>query len=370
MRPNSSEATDPGAADLAECRALLRGGSRSFHAASRLLPRRVRAPAAALYAFCRLADDAIDTPGAGPVALESLHARLAAAYRGDPAPIAADRALAAVLARHAIPRALPEALLEGFAWDAEARQYDDLAALQDYAARVAGTVGAMMALLMGADDAATLARASELGVAMQLTNIARDVGEDASAGRLYLPLDWLREAGIEPQAWLAQPRFDAALAGVIARLLAAAETLYARAAPGIARLPHGCRPAIRAAAALYAEIGRAVMQPGHDPVRRRAVVPGRRKLVLLARAVLPAKARETPLASPLPAVRFLVEAAARPPRAASPTLWQRADQRLAWLIALFDRLERDAFELRLRRPAPSPGHPFRYTDVGARAGAD
>ena len=97
-----------------------------------------------------------------------------------------------------IPRALPEALLEGFAWDAAGRRYETLDEVEHYAARVAGCVGAMMTLVMGRRDPAILARACDLGVAMQLTNICRDVGEDARAGRLYLPLAWLRDNGIDP----------------------------------------------------------------------------------------------------------------------------------------------------------------------------
>ena len=125
-------------------------------------------------------------------------------------PMAADRALASVIARYAIPRAVPQALLEGFAWDREGRRYETLADLTAYAARVAGTVGAMMALLMDERRPEVLARACDLGVAMQFSNIARDVGEDARAGRLYLPQEWLREAGLDPEAWLAAPVFDAA----------------------------------------------------------------------------------------------------------------------------------------------------------------
>ncbi len=101
-----------------------------------------------------------------------------------------------------MPRALPEALLEGLAWDAQARRYATLSDLYDYSARVAAAVGAMMCVLMGVRDADALARACDLGVAMQLTNIARDVGEDARERRLYLPLDWLAEAGIDPDAFL------------------------------------------------------------------------------------------------------------------------------------------------------------------------
>jgi phytoene synthase len=161
-----------GPADLAACRALLRGGSRSFFAASLLLPQRVRGPACSLYAFCRLADDAIDLEDGRMDALARLHARLDRAYAGQPLPTPVDRAFADVIARYAIPRALPEALFEGFAWDAEGRRYEDLPALQAYAVRVAGTVGAMMAVLMGVREPGPVARACDLGVAMQLSNIA------------------------------------------------------------------------------------------------------------------------------------------------------------------------------------------------------
>ena len=116
--------------------------------------------------------------------------------------------MADLMRRCAIPAALPEALLEGLAWDAEGRSYETIDELFDYAARVAGAVGVMMALIMDVRSPQALARACDLGVAMQLTNIARDVGEDARLGRIYLPRQWLREAGIDADAWLCrtQPR--------------------------------------------------------------------------------------------------------------------------------------------------------------------
>ncbi len=251
---------------------MIRQGSRSFFAASLLLPLEMRGPAYTLYAFCRLADDAVDNGGSTESALARLSDRLERAYAGRPLPAPADRAFADLVADYAIPRALPEALLEGLAWDAEGRRYDDLSALNAYAARVAGTVGVMMALLMGARAPGVLARACELGVAMQFTNIARDVGEDARMGRIYLPLAWLRDAGIDPDAWLARPCFDARLGGVVQRLLSVADALYDRAIPGIAALPWACRPGILAARMLYAEIGRELERSGLElgvaPVRR------------------------------------------------------------------------------------------------------
>jgi 15-cis-phytoene synthase len=271
-------------ADLDACRELMRGGSKSFFMASLVLPKRVRAPATALYAFCRVADDAIDNSAEPALALVGLRQRLDAIYARAPGPAVADRALAQVVGEKSLPRTLLDALLEGFAWDAEGRRYQTLEDLHDYAARVAGTVGAMMALVMETRDPSALARACELGVAMQLTNIARDVGEDARNGRLYMPLQWLREEGVEPEAWLAEPRFDARIARVVARLLAEAERLYARAECGISGLPRDCRPAIHAARLVYAEIGHALQATGCDSVSHRTVVSTGRKLALMLRS--------------------------------------------------------------------------------------
>jgi len=329
----------PDTADRDACRDLLRGGSRSFFAAALLLPARLREPAAALYAFCRVADDAVDLQG-GSDAVDTLRTRLARIYAGCPMPVAADRAFAGVVARFAIPRALPDALIEGFAWDAAGRRYADIAALEAYAARVAGSVGAMMAILMGVRAAETIARACDLGVAMQLTNIARDVGEDARAGRLYLPEDWLREAGIEPARWLAAPSFDPRLAGVVRRLLARADALYARADLGISALPWSCRPGIRAARMLYAEIGREVERRGLDSVSQRATVAPLRKLGVMARALCGGAAGAVPSAPGAPeATRFLVEAAALPPLTVPPPWWQLG-ARAVRLLDLMERLER------------------------------
>jgi 15-cis-phytoene synthase len=305
--------------DLAACKALLRKGSRSFAAASLLLPKRVREPAAALYAFCRMADDAIDL-SADPGAVAALRERLDRIYRGTPADAPIDRAFARVVAERDLPRALVDALLEGFAWDAEGRRYTSISDLCAYGARVAGTVGALMTVLMGPRDAVTMARACDLGVAMQLTNIARDVGEDARAGRLYLPLSWLEEAGVDPVAFLQNPRPGSGVAAVIERLLRFADGLYIRADQGISLLPPDCRPAIRAARLIYADIGREIVCADFDSVSRRAVVSRLRKLWLVLRALFgrASEQRGTSIAPPLPETAFLVAAARRSPAESPP----------------------------------------------------
>jgi phytoene synthase len=335
--------------DMAACRALLKGGSRTFHAASKVLPRKVADPAIALYAFCRLADDAVDLGSDRAAAVARLRERLDRAYRGQPMNLAADRVFADVVAKFSIPRELPEALLEGLAWDAEVRRYETLQDLSAYAARVAGSVGAMMTLVMGQRTPEIVARACDLGVAMQLTNIARDVGEDARAGRLYLPLLWLREAGIDPDHWLANPGFAPPIAAIVQRLLDAADALYDRATLGIAHLPLACRPGIYAARALYAEIGRELERGGLDSIARRAVVSTRRKLAVLARTFVLLETEWTPARrlgpmAPLDESRFLVDAVAatplrqeiRPPRVRA----RPVEDRVVWVIDLFARLER------------------------------
>lgn len=333
-------------ADLEDCAGLLRQGSRSFHAASMVLPRAVRTPATALYAFCRLADDAVDLTDDHDAALVQLRTRLDAVYAGEPLGLAADRAFAHVVNHYGIPRALPDALIEGFLWDAQGRQYEQLADVEAYATRVAGSVGAMMALLMGVREPEVLARACDLGIAMQLSNIARDVGEDARIGRLYLPRAWLREQGVDPEAWLARPVYSPALGQVVRRLLRRADSLYARAATGIAALPRGCRPGMHAARLLYAGIGEQVERTGLDSVSRRAVVPAPRKAALVMRAMGAAlvhmQCRPTP---PVSSAAYIVRAAAAaPPLPRQLSLlaqfWQDFDDRVAWLVALFERLER------------------------------
>jgi phytoene synthase len=334
-------------ADLGAARALLRSGSRSFYLASLLLPRHMREGATALYAFCRLADDAVDLDGDAAAALVQLRAQLDRVYAGEPAPAPVERLLAYTVRQQRIPRDLLDALLEGFAWDAAGRRYQTLADLQGYAARVAGSVGAMMTVLLGVRAPGVLARACDLGIAMQLTNIARDVGQDARAGRIYLPLDWLREAGIDADRWLANPEFTPALAQVIERLLLIADELYERSVSGIAHLPAVSRPGVHAARLLYAEIGQQLRRQGHDAVSRRAQVGLLRKLALLGAALRAALAADGQgFAPPIEAAQFLVIAAgvgawtAESPRRVAKSARAPQQGRVEWLVDLFERLER------------------------------
>ena len=314
-------------ADLAHCHEAIRTGSHSFHAASRLLPASVRDPALALYAFCRLADDEVDeVEGGAPDkarAVLRLQDRLDAVYDGRPRNAPEDRAFAAICETFDMPRALPDALLEGLAWDASERRYATLSELRGYSARVASAVGAMMCVLMQVRDADALARACDLGVAMQLTNIARDVGEDARAGRLYLPTDWLGEAGLDAEGFLSAPAPGPEVRRMTRSLLAEAQRLYLRSEAGVPRLPRRARMGIFAARYIYAAIGGEIRHHGHDSITRRAHTGLATKARWAGMAAIRAGASlvvpTSPVlyAPPLPEVAFLVDAARD--RAARPT---------------------------------------------------
>jgi len=321
--------------DLSACRELIKHGSHSFHMASWLLPKRAAIPATALYAFCRIADDLIDADHAGTAAIEALGKRIDAIYAGAPEDHPEDRALAEVVRHYAIPRAMPEALIEGLAWDTSGRSYETLSELYDYAARVAGCVGAMMTLIMQTSDRNAVARACDLGVAMQLTNIARDIGEDARMGRLYLPRRWFSEAGLDAEHWLANPQQNQHITRMCQRLLHYANILYQRADAGIALLPLSCRPGIRAARVIYSDIGRQIATQNYETVNQRAIVSRSRKSLLLVKSLLtiplhrPENKRDELEWPPLIETQYLLEDIEL-----VPTL-----PRTEWLINLFHNLE-------------------------------
>lgn len=297
--------------DRDECERILRQGSKSFYAASRLLPPRVRYATVPLYAFCREADDAIDTAVERERAVSKLEARLEAMYSGRPKDNPVDRELCLVIEERRLPRAAFEALLEGFEWDAEQHRYNNLSELEAYSVRVASTVGVLMACLMGVRTRAALARACELGVAMQLTNIARDIGEDARAGRLYIPREWLGELGVDVEAWLGNPEPTEPIKAVTQRLLNRANELYVRADAGIGLLPADCRGAIRAARLIYSEIAQVIAANGYDSVTRRAVTGKGRKVALAARGFTWSVRPPPPdvaFSPPIDSAVFLIEA--------------------------------------------------------------
>jgi phytoene synthase len=288
-----------------------------------------------LYAFCRIADDLIDADHAGDAAIKALNRRIDAIYASQPLNYPEDRALAEVVRNFKIPRNMLDALIEGLAWDATGRNYESLSELYDYAARVAGCVGAMMALIMHTSDKRAIARACDLGVAMQLTNIARDIGEDARMGRLYLPRTWFKEAGIDADHWLQDPHQNRHITAMCKRLLSYADILYNRADAGVTLLPLSCRAGIRAARVIYSDIGRQIALQGYETVNQRAIVPKVRKTMLLAGSLLtvPVRSQHKQLDQlewpPLLETRYLLEDVDSVPHL----------PRTEWLLNLFQALD-------------------------------
>lgn len=269
-------------------------GSKSFAAAAKLFDADTRRSVILLYSWCRHCDDVVDGQEAGsaircfdvrtPIErIESLKADTARAFAGETGKLhPAFAALGVVARRHAIPQALADEHLAGFAMDVEERRYETLDDLMLYCWRVAGVVGVMMARIMGVSDAPTLARAGDLGLAFQLTNIARDVVDDARAGRIYVPLDWLREEGMAPEG-LADPANRAAVTRLRARLVAAAEPHYASARIGIDVLPRRSAWAIATAHGVYRAIGQKLVAAGEGAFDTRISTTRAEKLGFIAK---------------------------------------------------------------------------------------
>ena len=274
---------------FAECRRILARHSKSFALAARLLPSAERDALAAIYAWCREADDAIDlAPRAAQAALlHGLGVELAAIYAGEPQVRPATAGFQAVVRAYGIPMAHPADLLAGLAMDVGEPRYETLDELRRYAFRVAGTVGLMAGRVFGATAPLTVVHAAHLGMAMQLTNVCRDVEEDWARGRLYVPLELLPpDVAAELRTARGTPlsaRARAALAPAVATLLREADRYYRSADRGLRALDGRVRFAVRTARLVYAAIGDVIAARGHA-VGARAVVPGRRKLALVVRA--------------------------------------------------------------------------------------
>jgi phytoene synthase len=281
--------------DLVErSRAVIERGSKSFAAAARLFDPQTRAGAYLLYAWCRHCDDRTDdqelgfdggrlAPSEARDRLAELEEQTRSALRGETSADPVFAGLAAVVRRHEIPEHFPLEHLAGFGMDVEGRTYRTLDDTLEYCYHVAGVVGLMMAHIMGVRDEPTLDRAADLGIAFQLTNICRDVVEDASNGRVYLPADFLAAAKIPPRA-VAAPGNRSALAGVVRRVLAEADRYYDSSALGISRLPFRSAWAVAAARAVYRDIGRVVLRRGAAAWDGRAATGRARKLALVLQA--------------------------------------------------------------------------------------
>jgi phytoene synthase len=277
-----------------DCRDKMRRGSLSFFLASRLLGEKAQDAIMMLYAWCRYADDLIDQtaenlpPDEKASVVENLRLQTTKALRCSPSDLLnkpiAFQAMGYLGRRYGLPAPYPEELILGMKMDTDRQTYPDLDHLRVYCYRVAGVVGVMFSHIIGVSDAKALPHAAHLGIAMQMTNISRDVLEDAAMGRIYLPLDWLQEEAIPLDPTLF-PQFKSELARVILRLLKTADAHYAEAEAGIKYLPLRAAWAVASARYIYDGIGTLVKRRGAKAWDSRAVVPLRTKILLLLRGL-------------------------------------------------------------------------------------
>ncbi|MFL6735176.1 MAG: phytoene/squalene synthase family protein [Sphingomicrobium sp.] len=272
---------------VAGAREAIWNGSKSFRAASRLFDPVTRERAWLLYCWCRHCDDVADgqlygfghgTRGNVAV-LRGKTRRAAAGEAPDEIPF---RALSLLLSECRIPERLLEDHLRGFALDEAGWQPETEEDLMLYCYYVAGAVGCMMAILMGVspDDEQTLEHAAELGIAFQLSNIARDVREDLQAGRCYLPNKWLTEYRTDRES-LFQPQNAAALTAMVRRLVDGVAVYEQGARKGVDKLPFRSRLAVLSALRIYGAIGRRVGELGRSAWERRVSIGKMRKLAFV-----------------------------------------------------------------------------------------
>jgi phytoene synthase len=284
--------------------ASIKKGSKSFALASRVLPPALRDDASMLYAWCRYCDDVIDGQemGHGQIAdyktgqakrLEDLRLQTKAVLAGNPTDNPVFAGLGRVVETHAIDHKHPFELLKGFEMDAEDRIYETVNDILDYSYHVAGCVGVMMANIMGVRNTETLDRASDLGLAFQLTNIARDVIDDARADRVFIPKELLVKHGAPTEAVeLAKRENWPAAHAAACEQLDIAEHYYASAKVGIKELDFRCAWAISAALKVYREIGEALRKGGPEAWEGRVGASKGRKLALALGAIRPAIGRK------------------------------------------------------------------------------
>jgi phytoene synthase len=291
------------AALVAHARTTIARGSKSFAAASRLFDPATRERSQLLYAWCRACDDIADGQqlGHGASSVQDASARLsrmraltAKALAGEETGDPAFDCLGVVAAETRLPAGYAHDLIDGFALDAQdwrPRSEDDLLR---YCYHVAGSVGCMMAVVMGVDpsDGATLDRACDLGLAFQLTNIARDISEDDAIDRCYLPIEWLVEVDIPPGEHM-KPPYRPRLALLARRLVVLAERYEASARIGAAALPYRSAWAVLAAAGIYGDIAREVARYGEHAWDRRVSTTTSTKLGWIATAARQAARRRS-----------------------------------------------------------------------------
>ncbi len=262
------------------CRDIARANSKTFYLSSLFLAPEKRRAVWAVYAFCRTADDIVDqvTPAAERLAaIDYWERALLAAYSGN----ADDRIMVALydaISRFEIPMQPALDLLRGARLDITVRRYATYNDLREYCYLVASTVGLLTSPILGYSSDAALDYGVALGRAMQMTNILRDVGEDARMGRIYLPLDEMQHFGYTESS-IFEEVVDDAFVALMKFQIDRVRRLYAEAEPGIALLAAESRYTVRLALTLYRQILGSIEANHYDVYTKRAYVPFRSKML-------------------------------------------------------------------------------------------
>ena len=263
---------------------ITRQHSKTFYTATALLPAQARRAIRALYAFCRATDDLVDTEGATLADVERWRAEVAKPSRDQHNPILLCWAL--IREQYQVDSKYEHELIDGIALDLSKRRYATWAELERYCYLVASTVGLLSMPIIGLARGARFDEAApyaiRLGVALQLTNILRDVGEDASRGRVYLPQCDLARFGLTAEDILNGVN-DERFISLVKFEIARARELYEAALPGIALLSPAARPAVGAAALLYRAILDRIEAIDYRVHTQRASTSGVQKLLMLPR---------------------------------------------------------------------------------------
>ncbi|MEN1728518.1 MAG: phytoene/squalene synthase family protein [Pseudomonadota bacterium] len=268
-----------------QARAIIKRGSKSFAAATKLFAPAIRDDVILLYAWCRHCDDLTDgqefghgfISTASAETLQRMRSDSLSAVAGNPSDHLPYLALSELAKRYPINRILVEDHIRGFEMDVQGWQPQTLKDTLTYCYHVAGVVGIMMARLMGVQDAATLHRANDLGIAFQLTNIARDVVEDAMAGRSYLPREWLIDSNLTIED-LAKPSQHERVYPLVQRLIRESEPYYDSAMIGIRELPTRAAWAVASARLIYQDIGKILLERGPVVLSQRVFTKKSQKL--------------------------------------------------------------------------------------------
>ena len=285
------QSVQPEWAALQECERTIRQHSKSFALAARLLPKQSRNAAVVVYTWCRRADDAIDLapPEQQEAALEQLRRDLHDVYGSEDLQDPVLVAFRSVVRHFGVPIEYPSELLAGMGMDVSNQRYETMEQLNLYCYRVAGTVGLMMAHVLGVSRDAALRHAAHLGMAMQLTNICRDVAEDWDRGRLYLPREIFADGYADmlvPGGAPISRDWAGAMELPLQRLLGDARALYQSGDVGLRMLSWRSAFGVRTARRVYSAIGDRLAEQGYDVLAGRAVVGSTAKLGLVILVLL------------------------------------------------------------------------------------